>query len=542
MSELGDDKRHSARGQIALPLDRLAARVPIAEDPVIDIAPELLARYNARILDPTAAKRVSDQEQIRSTIYLAGKLLVSGAARTEARESLDAAAGDLSLRLEPPAAFDEHRSTLVAAARSARVANADDMFVSVHEVLPVEKVAAVPDAFDVVQSYRARVGLDADDAKHVALDHLLISARHITPGPFDDPNGVIARATGSYAQPGWGGRQPVNWLGDPPVRNPKFDQRRPVVAVLDTGVGEHDWFPLDPETVVHRNPTFNGALIGLGEPDATERTGVIKHPLEGVLDAYSGHGTFIAGLIHQQCPDADILSVRVMPSEGAVPEHVLHDALTMVLCRQQAALAKGEQGKGELIDVVSLSLGYYPETLGAPSVPPFLFEPIDALGRCGVAVVVSAGNDATSRPMYPAAFTPHAGGYVSASDPHCVPVVSVAAQNPDGSIALFSNAGSWVTCAQPGAALVSTFPKFEASGQAAYAFRGPDGWRSTIDPDNFASGFGVWSGTSFAAPVLAGKIARVLADGTCGSTNDLGQDAMVQRCWAAVRKHVSVKT
>jgi subtilisin family serine protease len=309
-----------------------------------------------------------------------------------------------------------------------------------------------------------------------------------------------------------------------------------VVAILDTGVGEHDWFPLDPETVVHRNQKVGDVLLGLGEPSDTENTGVVEHPLEGVLDPYSGHGTFIAGLIHQECPDADILSIRVMPSEGAVPEHVLLDALQLLVVRQHDALANGRAE--DVIDVVSLSLGYYHEQVGDAAIDPLLYQPIRALGEMGVMVVVAAGNDATSRPMFPAAFAPYRGGYVPAPDPACVPVVSVGARNPDGTIALFSNEGPWVTCLESGAAVVSTFPqKFDASAGAAYGFRGPRGWRSTIDPDDFRSGFGVWSGTSFAAPVFAGKLARTLVEGTVGSTDEIEPAAMLTRARACVQAH-----
>ena len=34
--------------------------------------------------------------------------------------------------------------------------------------------------------------------------------------------------------------------------------------------------------------------------------------------------------------------------------------------------------------------------------------------------------------------------------------------------------------------------------------------RGTIDPDDYSSGFAAWSGTSFAAPVLAGEVAKGL--------------------------------
>lgn len=56
--------------------------------------------------------------------------------------------------------------------------------------------------------------------------------------------------------------------------------------------------------------------------------------------------------------------------------------------------------------------------------------------------------------------------------------------------------------------------------------------RSTIDPDRFKGGFGAWSGTSFAGPVLAGQLAaRLAADPTLP---DVDVQAGVARAWRAV--------
>jgi subtilisin family serine protease len=59
-----------------------------------------------------------------------------------------------------------------------------------------------------------------------------------------------------------------------------------------------------------------------------------------------------------------------------------------------------------------------------------------------------------------------------------------------------------------------------------------EGWRETVDPDDFSSGFAIWSGTSFAAPIFAGEVAaELLARGT----NRLDREKMVERCSDAVQ-------
>jgi subtilisin family serine protease len=111
-----------------------------------------------------------------------------------------------------------------------------------------------------------------------------------------------------------------------------------------------------------------------------------------------------------------------------------------------------------------------------------------------------------------------------ADDKDVVPVSTVGALNPDTTTAMFSNDGPWVRYLRHGAALVSTFPTtFDAAQGPSYELRLPDGEvRSSLDPDDFSSGFGVWSGTSFAAPVFAGEVAAALAARYVAG--DTGQD------------------
>ena len=113
-----------------------------------------------------------------------------------------------------------------------------------------------------------------------------------------------------------------------------------------------------------------------------------------------------------------------------------------------------------------------------------------------------------------------------------IPIVSVGALNPDNKTdALFSNAGPWVRAYAPGAALFSTMPKFQGGLQPVARSRAFGRRRESIDPDNFSGGFGLWSGTSFAAPVVAGRIAAHMLRNMSGGDD---HDVRMERAWEAV--------
>jgi len=144
--------------------------------------------------------------------------------------------------------------------------------------------------------------------------------------------------------------------------------------------------------------------------------------------------------------------------------------------------------------------------------------------------------------MYPAGFYPNKQGPVFEQEPGCVPVSSVGALNPDGkTIALFSNAGPWVSCHRVGVAVVSTMPTtFNASLQPTARLYIPgEGVRSTMDMDDYRGGFATWSGTSFAAPVLAGEIAQSLIGQ--GNLDDPDPSTAVNCGWEAVRSLVKLE-
>ena len=234
--------------------------------------------------------------------------------------------------------------------------------------------------------------------------------------------------------------------------------------------------------------------------------------LDGGIDALSGHGTFITGLIHQACPDADILVWRVVGSDGPIVESELVKTLERI-----AEVARkhrdGEKG-GYPIDVLNLSMGYYHETPKDKQFDKTMYRILEKLGRCGVAVVCSAGNDATAREMFPAAFGPGPATPRRPCRPsrNAVPVTSVGALNPNGyTDALFSNAGPWVTTYAEGALVMSTMPPgFQGGLEPVARTEAYRRVRESIDPDNFSGGFALWSGTSFAAPLFAGRVAARL--------------------------------
>ena len=333
----------------------------------------------------------------------------------------------------------------------------------------------------------------------------------------------------SYAFPGFGGRQPVSWTGPAPERTPlTAGGRRPVVAVLDTGCGAHPWFgntpgaAATPDPVLIERTSLTGEPLGLTDPTTDpEAHPSLSDPLDGHLDPVAGHGTFIAGLILQACPDAQIMPIRVSDGSGTIMENDLLGALGRIVeLLENGALQ---------LDVMSLSFGFFHESPGAEETLSELYSLLRRIRHAGCVVVCSAGNEATDRPSSPAAL--YAWGPESGIDPAgeagLAPHVSVGALNPSGrSVALFSNIGPWVGTYVVGVSVLSTLPvSFDGGAQAGMRNDAEHRRRETLDLDDFAGGFGVWSGTSFAAPIVAGRIAREL--GTAASPARAASSAAV---------------
>jgi thermitase len=218
-----------------------------------------------------------------------------------------------------------------------------------------------------------------------------------------------------------------------------------VVAVLDTGV------QLEPGP----HPALAGSLVpgtDLIDGDAipNETRNGIDDDGDGLIDEGSGHGTHVAGIVHQAAPDARIMPVRVLDDDGTGSQWTVAEGMYWA----------ADHGA----NIINLSLG----THGSASV---LREAVEEVTDQGVLVVAAAGNDGRDRRMFPAAA------------PDAIAVGSVGVGDISST---FSNFGRWIDVVAPGEDIHSS-----------YAF--PN--------DSYAS----TSGTSMASPWVAGEAALLLS-------------------------------
>jgi hypothetical protein len=569
---------------------------------LISVPLALLQRHGARVLDPGEAATIPGYRTPRPTVYRARTLLVPddllqdpavvaaiNAVLRRAGMTLippepdrdragDAARGDGpgadSLRRLP-------RPAVLVPASPAHGEPSRPVVVDAWVALQALRAAATAQQDLAADEEHGHQALQRDAVRRIALEHLLVGSA-ITGSPADGSGGGLTASpdnsggltgpttTDSYTYPGGDTRTPIAVCLEAPKRKPVSEcdsayGRRPVVAVLDTGVRAHYWLDVTanppngyltaPDGFVAVDHDIQKAIYK--ESDQAAAAGdvqrqPIKHPwdtpvtadpLVGELDTDTGHGTFIAGIVRQITPDARVLAVRIMHSDGIVNEGDLICALRLLAER----IARAERGDlAAMVDVVSLSLGYFDESAADVAFSSGLWQVIEVLLGMGVVVVAAAGNYSTSRKFFPAAFTEEPATVGPA------PLISVGALNPNGSKALFSDGGHWVTAWAPGAAVVSTFPTDingsrspEIRMRAHPANELPPGVllpaeREALDPDNYRGGFAVWSGTSFSAPVLAAHIARSLLEGAADPALGLrldvpGAQAATDRAVAALK-------
>jgi hypothetical protein len=261
---------------------------------------------------------------------------------------------------------------------------------------------------------------------------------------------------------GAGGPEPSAYA--PPFPAVTLDEKRaaPVVAVLDTGVSAH---------------TRSDGYLAMPVPK-DDRDPLDAFPPDGLLDAGSGHGTFVAGIIEQVAPGTPLRITRVIDSDGLTSEAAVAAGMR---------LAVREQGAR----ILNLSLGSETVDDRAPYVlqevvEDFVDEYPDVL------VVCAAGNNADTDPVWPAALAAdHAN------------VVAVAALDRYGLPARWSSHGDWVRFSAIGEGVVSTYVQGTEDGELI-----DDPLPDTFGADSWAA----WTGTSFATPQITGALARLMVE------------------------------
>jgi subtilisin family serine protease len=234
--------------------------------------------------------------------------------------------------------------------------------------------------------------------------------------------------------------------------------RQVTVAVIDTGIN-------------HLSRT-DGWLTGIPQGAANiDPLDVFPVPPDGLLDLSAGHGTFVAGVVEQVAPACTIVVYRVVDTQGMGASYDVAKAI----------IRAAEDGA----DIINASLG----TMTVDDLPPLTFTTaLDVVqpDHPDVLIVASAGNMGQETPMFPAAMKG---------------VVGVGALAADLTPAPWSNHGFWVNCSAVGVGVISTFvegeePHTDAKGTVVTEHFGPDDWA-------------IWSGTSFSAPQIAGKVAQL---------------------------------
>ncbi len=228
-----------------------------------------------------------------------------------------------------------------------------------------------------------------------------------------------------------------------------------LVYLADTGLlrdaGAHPWLA--------------GVRVGDDTQDLDPKDPMTGNP--PAIPPYTGHGTFVAGVLRCLAPDAEVIVTNAFAVAGSELEADL-------VPRLETALGLGA-------DIFHLTIA----CASRQDLPLLAFgEWLRRLRESkGTICVAAAGNSSTRRPSWPAAFGD---------------VIAVGALGSDWrGRASFSNYGPWVDVYAPGRDLVNAF----ATGRYECYVRPYAGTQREF------YGMAKWSGTSFSTPIVSGLIA-----------------------------------
>lgn len=214
-----------------------------------------------------------------------------------------------------------------------------------------------------------------------------------------------------------------------------------VVAVIDTGVQlAHP--ALAAKLTVERYDFIDGDSTPDDSSNGLDDDG------DTDIDEAAGHGTHVAGIVSYMAPDARIMPLRALDSDGIGDTLHIADAI-------HYATAHGAR-------VINLSLGTSADA-------GLIEDAVREASLAGVFVVSAAGNLDSTEKQFPGA------------DGCALGVTAIGQSDVKSS---FSNYGSWVDMSAPGEGIPSMLPP---------------------------NGYGTWSGTSMASPFAAGLAALILS-------------------------------